>query len=864
MKRRGSDSVRPAPPRASSWIIRKPLFFYTEVSLPGDLEEEFHRIGGAEGYRKARRWYRKQAADSLPYLWKSLTYWSYEMFKSNLKIALRNLGRHKAHSVINIAGLAVGIACSLLIFLWVRDELSVNRFHLNGADIYRVVQDIKFTGRELTVAVTQGPLGPSLRNDIPEIDDVVRLTRIDLKLRAQNKPFVESVGLADASIFTMFSFPLLKGDPAAALADPRSIVLSETMARKYFPGEDPIGRTLQAEGSIDFRVTGVMKNFPRNSSLRFDFLIPFVFGRELGFSLDQWDDSRYTTFVQLRKGVPVGPVIAKISDHLKGKPTIEKDARLDLQPLSRIYLYPGLQAEQFPQGDIRNVRIFSWIAFLILLIACVNFMNLTTARSANRAKEVGLRKVFGAHRGQLVRQFYSECLILTGTALLLAVIGAVLILPSFNKLAAKEIPIGFLGHPGTLAGLAGLALLTGFFAGSYPALFLSKFRPSKVLRGPFSTGSRGRALRKVLVIFQFSVTILLLIGTLFIRGQLDFMRNFKTGYDKDQTVTLRMGEETRSKFEAIREELLRDPDILGVAAAANNPTRGYFYSNTLWKWAGQNPREETLLRGTCADVGFFDLLGIEILRGRDFVRSENLEDTQWIINEEAARVMGFSDPIGQTLTQGEDVTGTIVGVVKNYNFTVLREKIDPLVIGYYPPLSSILFAKIRPGKTADALRSIETVWKKFAPLDEFRYRFLNEDVDALYRSEERIGAILRAFSILAVVVSCLGLLGLASFMAEQRTREIGIRKVLGASTVGVVALFSREFAVWVIAANAIAWPAAYYFVQKWLQGYAYRITLGPGPFLFSAGLALLIALATVSFHLLRAARANPAKTLKYE
>ena len=323
----------------------------------------------------------------------------------------------------------------------------------------------------------------------------------------------------------------------------------------------------------------------------------------------------------MRKGVPAGPVAAKISGHLKGKPTIEKDARLDLQPLSRMYLYPGVEAEQFPQGDIRNVRIFSLAAFFILLIACVNFMNLTTARSANRAKEVGLRKVFGAHRGQLVRQFYSECLVLTAGALLLAVLGTGLLLAPFNKLAAKEISLGLVVDPRTAAGLVGLVLLTGVLAGSYPALFLSKFRPAKVLRGTLSKGSRGRGFRKVLVVFQFSMTSLLLICTLFIRDQLNFMRNFKTGYDKEQTLTLRMSEEMRPKYDAVREELLRDPDILGVTAAANVPTRGYFYSNPLWKWNGQNPREEILMRGTCADVGFFGLLGIEILQGRDFVRT---------------------------------------------------------------------------------------------------------------------------------------------------------------------------------------------------------------------------------------------------
>ena len=589
-----------------------------------------------------------------------------------------------------------------------RDELGVNGFHENSRDIYRVIQDIKFSDRKTTVAVTQGPLGPSLLDTVPEIADMVRIGRTDMKLRGRTRSFDETLGMADGSLFTMFSFPLVKGDPAAVLTDPRSIVLSEDMARKYFPDEDPVGQTLQAQGAIDFRVTGVMKNIPGNSSIRFDFLIPFVFGRDLGLPVDQWDDSRFTTFVRLRKGVPAETVIAKIADHLKGKPTMEQGGRLNLQPLSRIYLFPGMEGEQFPQGDIRNVRIFALAALFVLLIACINFMNLTTARSANRAKEVGLRKVLGAHRGQLIRQFYSECLILTGVAFFLALLGIGFLLHPFNALAAKELSMGLFGDFRTLAGLVGLILLAGLLAGSYPALFLSKFRPAGVLRGTLSTGSRGQAFRKVLVIFQFSITSLLLICTLFVRDQLNFMRNYNTGYDRDQILTVRMSDEIRPKYEAVRTEILRDPDVLGVTASANIPTRGYLYTNTLWNWAGKNPREEILIRGTCADLGFFDLLGIPILQGRDFDQTENLKDTQWIINEEAARVMGFKNPLGQSLSQA-DVSGTIVGMVKNYNFTVLRKKIDPLIIGYYPPLNLNLLAKIRPGKTTNAVHRIETV-----------------------------------------------------------------------------------------------------------------------------------------------------------
>ncbi|MDH4197157.1 MAG: ABC transporter permease, partial [Candidatus Aminicenantes bacterium] len=701
--------------------------------------------------------------------------------------------------------------------------------------------------------------------EVPEIVEACRLRRVEMKFSAAERRFTESVALADASFLEMFSFPLIQGDPAAALADPRSIVLSEDMARKYFPGGEASGKTLRAEGRFDFRVTGVMKTPPRNSILRADFFIPFVFGRELGFPIDAWDDSRFTTFVQLKKGALPAAVAGRISGHLKGKPTFGQGGVLHLQPLREIYLHPGLAGEQFPLGDIRAVRIFSLAAFFILLIACVNFMNLTTASSAQRAREVGVRKISGAVRGQLIRQFFGESLLLTAVSLAVAVGLAGILLSPFNKIAAKELTFGLFAASGTAALIAGFVVLTGLLAGSYPALFLSKFKPAKVLKGELFLGVRGRVFRKVLFVFQFSLAVLLLVCTVFVRNQLIFMRNYQTGYDKEQILTMAMGEETRARFEAIREELLRDPGILGVAAAANIPTRGYMYSNSLWDWPGKNPREEILMRGTCADVGYFGLLGMEILQGRDFVKSADINtNIQWIINEEAARIMGFKNPIGQPLTQGGEFKGTVVGVVKNYHFTALKEKIDPLVIGYNPPLSQILFAKIRPGKIPDAVRAIESVWKKFAPQDEFNYRFLVDAVDALYRSEERIEAVLRSFSILSVLVACLGLFGLASFLAEQRTKEIGIRKVLGASTAHVVFLFSREFVWGMAAANAVAWPAAFYFVQKWLRSYAYRIAIGPGPFLFAAGLTIAVALLTVSFRFIRAARTRPAKTLKYE
>ncbi len=785
------------------------------------------------------------------------------MFKNYLKVAFRNIRRHKGHAFINIAGMAVGIACCLLILLWVQDEMSFDRFNKNADDIYRVLQDIRFSDHETTWAISQGPLGPSLEKDFPEILRSVRITWRGMQLRTGDNRFDETVGMADGSIFEMFTFPLIAGEVSSALSDPRSIVLSEEMVRKYFPGEDPLGRVIHADDKFDFIVTGVMKNIPRNSHLRFDFLVPFVFGRELNYTVDRWDNSQFRTYVQLQPGVPAPVVIAKISRYLDDKPTIEKDARLTLQPLKRVYLHSRYEFDM-ALGDIRYVRIFSLVAFFILLIACINFMNLSTARSVNRAREVGMRKVSGANRGNIVGQFYGESILLTGIALVLGLGLTYGLLRPFNHLAAKELSLSVLGDPRTLLGLAAIAGLTGIVAGSYPALFLSSFEPARVLKGS-SSGSKGAAFRKILVVIQFSLSVLLIISTIFVSRQLRFMRDYKLGYDKEHLIAMRLRGDMQQKFDAIKTELLRNPDITGVTACANIPTYGYMFSNSLWKWEGQDPDEEILMRGLTVSEDYFEVFGMEILQGRSFRREPDPEKNPvFIINEEAAKAMGMKEPVGQWLSGSGMPQGTIVGLVKNYNFTPLRQKIDPLIIIYHPPSARIMTAKLTGKNMPKTIAAIEEVWKKFASDFPFRYRFLDEALDELYRSEQRTGTIFRAFSLLAIVVSCLGLFGLSSFLAERRTREVGIRKVLGASTAGLVALFSKDFLKWVAVSNLIAWPLAYVAARKWLEGYAYRISIGVSPFLAAGALAILIALATVSFHSFRAARTNPAEAIRYE
>jgi len=785
------------------------------------------------------------------------------VLKNYLKIALRNIKRHKGYSFINIVGLAIGMACCILILLWVQDELSYDRFHENADDIYRVIQDINFTDHSTTWTITQGPLGPSLKENFPEIINATRITGRGLRLTYKKKNFDEDVGMADCSIFEMFTFPLVKGDPSTALSDPFSMVMTEEMAKKYFGDEDPIGKTIKADNQWDFQVTGVLKKVPRNSHLQFDFLIPFIFGRELNYTVDRWGNSQFRTYVQLPKGVPAQEVIQKISGYLYEKPTIEKDARLNLQPLTRIHLHSNYEFDS-AHGDITYVTIFSIIAFFILLIACINFMNLATARSGNRAREVGIRKVVGAYKTDIIKQFYGESILLAFIAQIFALIMVWLLLPVFNNLSAKELSMNITGNLLVLLGLLGIALITGIISGSYPALFLSSFHPVRVLKGSSFSGSKGSLFRKILVVFQFSLTILLIICTTGVYNQLTYMQNRKLGYDKEHMIYMGMRREMQANFESVKNELLQNPNIVRVTASSNVPTYGYSFSNSLWRWEGQNPDEETLMRAVFINLDYFKTFGMEVIEGRSYSKEFSTDATESIIvNEEAVKAMGMESPIGKRLSLGED-NFKIIGVVKNYHFRSLRQKIDPLILIYDTESSWILFAKLKSENIPKTIGYIENIWKKFAPGYPFNYRFLDEALDRLYRSEQRIGTLFKYFSGLAILISCLGLLGLASFMAERRTKEIGIRKVLGASVSNIILLLSKEFTKWVIVANIIAWPVGYFAIKKWLQSYAYATNIVLWSFILSGVLALLIALATVSYQSIKAALANPVDSLRYE
>ncbi|MGD2091040.1 MAG: ABC transporter permease [Candidatus Aminicenantes bacterium] len=784
------------------------------------------------------------------------------MFKNYLKVALRNIHQHKGYSLINIVGLAVGIACCILILLWVQDELSFDSFHKNGDDIYRVLQDVHLD-RDVTWAINQGPLGPALQADIPEIVNYTRGTARRFRIKYNDKHFDEIVEFADPSLFEMFDFALVKGDPKKALTDPHSIVISEDMAVKYFGDKEPLGKVLNADDQYDFVVTGVLANVPHNSHLRPQFIIPFVFGRELEYTVDNWGNSQFTTYVMLKKGVSRAAVEKKIARFLDDKPNLEEGTILRLQPLTRIHLYSNFEFDRFGRGDIKYIHIFSITALFVLLIACINFMNLATARSATRGKEVGMRKVVGANRSGLIRQFFTESVFIAFAALILAILLVELLLPVFNDLAGKEMVLDLLGNPIIFIGILAITLFTGLISGSYPALLLSSFRPIKVLKGKFATGDSKSLFRKVLVVTQFSLSLVMIIGTFVVYQQLGFMKNKKLGYNKENLVYAVMREDFLKKYATIKNHLLQHPGILGVTRSASIPSYGNVFSNSKWRWKGQNPKEEILMHGNFVGYDYFKTFGMEITQGRGFSKEFPTDQTGVVLNEEAVKRMGITSPIGMELVNGDNKF-TIVGIVKNYHFRSLHKEIEPLVLIFAPENCRGLIVRIKSDDISSGIGFLEKEWNEFSAEYPFSYGFMDQRLDRLYRAEQRVGTLFMYFTLLTIFVSCLGLFGLASFMTERRTKEIGIRKVLGASVSRITFMLSKEFTRLVLIANMIGWPIAYWLVKKWLQNFAYRITIGIEIFILGGMLALMIAWLTISYQAIKAALSNPVQALRYE
>ena len=793
------------------------------------------------------------------------------MLKNHFRIAIRNLLRHKVFSFINIMGLAVGMTACFLIFMYVRFEVSYDRFHSKADRIYRIVADIKTPTEVINGSGPSWAAPPNIADEFPEVESFVRLAGDGMLIRKDDVKFQEQNALwADSAFFNTFDFELLKGNPATALRDQFSVVFSETAAKKYFGKEDPVGKTLLLSGEgHPATVTGVMKDIPENSMIKADVLVSMTtLTQKLAAGLDsQWGNYGATAYLLLKPGTNAKSLESKLPAFLEKRNGTEMKASqmyatLFLEPLRDVYLYSTRNGSKV--GNITNVYVFSIIAVFILLIACINFVNLTTARAAERAKEVGVRKVVGAEKSQLARQFIGESVLLCLIAFFFTIILALLLLPLFTQLAGKTVSGGVFENPLYILGLFVAAVVIGLLAGLYPAFVLSSFRPIVVLKGRFVTGTRGIALRKGLVVFQFTISIVLIIATIVVYNQMKFMRSRDLGFRKNQMLILDSNGDPGKK--AFKESIERLPGVKSVAMASSVPGGGNAaaYSEIENKTGDLQVANLDLY---FVDFDYINHFGMKISAGRSFSREFGTDTTQaMILNEAAVKMFGYSSPeqaIGKRFKQwGRE--GKIVGVLKDFHFRSLQEDIKPLSMRIDSGRSNLVCINVSSGSLPETIAAVENKWKELIPSRPFSYFFLDESFDEQYRGEERFGRLFLNFAILAIFISCLGLLGLASYSTIQRTKEIGIRKVLGASVSNVINLLSKDFLKLVLFAFAVAAPIAGIVMHSWLKDFAYKTDLNPWVFVLAGVAAVVIAFATISFQAIKAAVANPVKSLRTE
>jgi len=798
------------------------------------------------------------------------------MLKNYFVITLRNLRKFKAYSFINITGLAFGIALCLVMFLFVQDELSYDAYHEKAEDIYRLVVTFKSTETDIPMASTSIPVGPLLRQNFPEVVDALTIRRAynTLVSASLEKTFYEDrFFYSEPKIFDFFDTHFLGGNSNTALEQPNSVVLTQSAVQKYFGDENPIGKSLKLNQRDEFTVTGVIADVPENSHFQYDFLASYDFaGVDLSNSSAQWFDSSAYTYLLLQRGVDTRAFETKITDFVAKEAeemfkVMGAQALYGLQPLTDIHLISQLGNEHTGNSDIALSYVFSSIAFFILMIACVNFMNLATARSANRAREVGMRKVLGAQRIQLIRQFLGESVILSIIAFIIALVLAALMLPEFNDLTSKELSLTDIFKYRLAFIVPGAVLLVGLIAGSYPALFLSAFAPADVLKSAVKKNKWSVFVRQGLVVFQFSISILLIIGTVVMRDQLEYLTSKDLGFNAGQLVVIPLqDDEFRSRHRILKDKLLAHENIVSAAASATTPGTNSATGN-IYIPEGGTEDDKTVLMFNAVDFDFVDTYEFEILQGRNFSQDMETDRTSaLLINEATVERFGWESPIGKHLIRGsrEPEEMTVIGVVRDFHHFSADEEIVPFLFRIESESFNLLTVRLGQGDISETIEFIERSWKEFAPGYPFEYTFVDENFAQQYEVHVRIGKTVGYLTALAIFIACLGLFGLASFTAEQRTKEIGIRKVLGASVSGIVLLLFRDFTKWIIAANVIAWPAAYYLMRWWLQEFAYKVELAWQLFALAGLLALVIALITISFQSVKAALTNPVNALKYE
>ena len=812
------------------------------------------------------------------------------MLKNYIKVALRNLWKSRGFSAINIIGLAAGLGVCLLIVLYVLDELSYDRYNTKADRIYRLDADLYFNNTLFNAVASPRPLARTLVHDYPEFESMVRINNAgDVMVKKGNAWIQDHHSCyADSTIFQVFTLPMIAGDPATALNEPHSIVIDETTARKYFNTTDVIGKRLDLEDHKTCKITGVIRDIPQQSHFHFSFIRPLRDSYNQSDEND-WLSNNYQSYVVARPGVTQAALqkhvdatvnlfmSRQLQDMLHASlADLEKQGshfRYHLFPLTDIHLHSNKSYEFEPNGNIDYVYVFSFIAILILVIACVNFMNLSTARSAGRAKEVGIRKVAGSTKTNLILQFLTESILLSFFSLLLAIGLALALLPMFNTLAGKELHAATLFSGRILPMMVVLVVVVGCLAGSYPAFYLSSFQPIKVLKGSIASGFKSSTLRSVMVVSQFVISIGLIICTLVIHRQLNYIRNRDIGFDRDQVLLIHNAYGAGDPVKTFRKEVLNIAGVTNATLSGDMPTQGGGYSQNGWfRDASLDAKGVVVMTSMFADENYIPTLGMKMAQGRNFAPNDFPTDsTGVIINEAAAQLLGFKNPLNQKLYRPDfrpggglkPVESRIIGVVKDFNFTSMREKVLPMIMSLGDSRGTLAI-RFQGGNIPSLVRQVESGWKKMADGVPFNYTFMDNDFNNLYKAEEQTGKVFITFAIFAILIACLGLFGLVTYAAEQRTKEIGIRKVLGAKVGGIVAMLSRDFVRLVFIASLIAFPLAWWGMNQWLQGFAYRIGVSWWIFVAAGLTAVLIALVTVSVQTIRAALANPVSSLRSE
>jgi putative ABC transport system permease protein len=808
------------------------------------------------------------------------------MIKNYIKTAFRSLTKNKGFTAINILGLALGLATCLLIVFYVFDELSYDRYNINADRIFRINEDIRFSGNSSLLAQTPAPLAAAMKTDFPEVEQAARFIMrgggAHVKKGDQNIQ-ENAMIYADPAILKIFTLPMSDGNPASALTEPHSVVITESTAKKYFNRINVVGQTLTFNDTALYKITGVIKDIPQQSHFNFDFFISMCTLAES--RNDVWVSSNFNTYVLLKPGADYKKLEAKLPGFFKSHAAPQLQGilhltfakfeqagnylRLNISPLKDIHLRSNRVGELGMNGNIQYVYMFSAIAIFILLIACVNFMNLSTARSANRAREVGVRKVLGSSRKYLIFQFLAESVMVTLAAALIALLAAWLLLPLFNQMSGKQLTVTPQIISWLLPVLFVIVLFIGVLAGSYPAFYLSGFQPIQVLKGKLSAGFKGGYLRSFLVVFQFAISIFLIIGTLVIYNQLKYIHNKDLGYNRAHVVSIWNTNVLGSKIKAFKQEIKQLPGVQNATMTSALPTTNYDDNDVIFKGPVADQKNSILSHEWYVDEDYVPTLGLKIKDGRNFSAQMATDTDAVLINETAAKMLNFKDPVNQLLYVLVDDKASIlkpyhiIGVIKDFNFKSLRENVTPMLLfnGWDRGAISI---RINSASIPALLSQIKNKWTSFAPSQQFSYSFMDQDFDAMYRSEQRTGTIAIAFTSLAIIIACLGLLGLAAYAAEQRTKEIGIRKVLGASIGAIIGMLSRDFIKLVLIAMIFASAVGWWVMNYWLQDFAYRQNIQWWVFALAGGSAILIAFITVSFQALKAALTNPVKSLRSE